>query len=439
MTQEWGNAMILQRKAHDPRWEAAKLRELEGDCPNPGRGWYRIYTFRPEQKNRDELDWLPMEDSETVALVRLDIGAFRQSEIDEQTLVFVEEILDRFRLAGKEMILRVVYDTVGKGMEHEPSSLTTVLSHMRQLGAIAARHADDILVTQGLFVGNWGEMHGSKFLSPEQVRKLAQTWREATGGAIPMAFRKPSFCRMVLKEGQGGIGIYDDALFASADHLGTFSEKAAADAGWEEEWRMEDELAYLERTAPFVPCGGEAVAPDQEADIKTVLALLQNMRISYLNCIYDGRILDQWRNLPYPGEGTAEKSLYQFIGEHLGYRMVIRQTVMERKTGRLKILVENTGFSNFCRKARLSLVIQDKEGNERTLPVEYDIRTLKGGEQAWILADLQDCGAGNVFLAFEETGKRPVRFANEGAKDRLYLGMLGEKKERLLRSGMGRS
>lgn len=422
--QERGNVMLLQRKNRNLQWEAAELKELAGDCPNPGRGWYRIYTFCPEQRNRDELDWLPLEASETVALVRLDIGAFRQREIDEQTLAFVNEILERFRLAGKEMILRIVYDTVGKGMEHEPSGISTVLSHMRQLGAVVARHADDILVTQGLFVGSWGEMHGSKFLSPDQIRKLAKTWREAIGERIPMVFRKPVFCRMVQKENQTGIGIYDDALFASADHLGTFSEKAAADAGWEEEWRMEDELAYLDRTAALVPCGGEAVASAQNTDAGTTVTLLRDMRISYLNCIYDGRILDYWKSLAYPGGEAEGKSLYRFIGEHLGYRLVVRQTVMERKTGNLKILVENTGFSNLCRTAGLSLVIRSEEGEEKILPIQYDIRTLKGGEQAWILAHLQESGACSIFLTLTGTDDKPVRFANEGAEERLYLGML---------------
>lgn len=424
--------MLLQKNKHNLKWEEAELKELAGDCPNPGRGWYRIYTFRPEQRNRDELDWLPLEASETVALVRLDIGAFRQREIDEQTLAFVDEILERFRLAGKEMILRIVYDTAGKGMEHEPSGISTVLSHMRQLGAVVARHADDILVTQGLFVGSWGEMHGSKFLSPDQIRKLAQTWREAIGEHIPMAFRKPVFCRMVQKENQSGIGIYDDALFASADHLGTFSEKAAADAGWEEEWRMEDELAYLNRTAALVPCGGEAVAPAQNTDAGTTVALLRDMRISYLNCIYDGRILDYWKSLACPGKEGEGKSLYRFIGEHLGYRLVVRQTVMERKTGNLKILVANTGFSNLCRTAGLSLVIRSEEGEEKILPIQYDIRTLKGGEQAWILASLQESGACSIFLTLTGTDDKPVRFANEGAKERLYLGRQTER-------GMGRS
>ena len=56
------------------------------DYISPGRGWYHIYTFRPEQRDEDQLQWLPFEDKETLVLLRLDIGAFRDREIDEATL-----------------------------------------------------------------------------------------------------------------------------------------------------------------------------------------------------------------------------------------------------------------------------------------------------------------------------------------------------------------
>ena len=47
-------------------------------------------------------------------------------------------------------------------MEREPTLFSIVLTHMRQLGAVVRAYESDILITQGLFIGNWGEMHGSK-------------------------------------------------------------------------------------------------------------------------------------------------------------------------------------------------------------------------------------------------------------------------------------
>ena len=57
------------------------------------------------------------------------------------------------------MILRVCYDTEGKGMEREPQRIFVVQRHMQALGSLAERYADAILTVQGVFVGSWGEMH----------------------------------------------------------------------------------------------------------------------------------------------------------------------------------------------------------------------------------------------------------------------------------------
>ena len=97
-------------------------------------------------------------------LVRFDIGAFRGMSLSEEALEYADEILKCFHSRGKEIILRVLYDTQGKGMEREPTLFSIVLTHMRQLGAVVRAYESDILITQGLFIGNWGEMHGSKFL-----------------------------------------------------------------------------------------------------------------------------------------------------------------------------------------------------------------------------------------------------------------------------------
>ena len=141
-------------------------------CTNPGRGWYHIYTFTLDKREKDGLLYQPYWDDETLVLVRFDIGAFRGMSLSEEALEYADEILKCFHSRGKEIILRVLYDTQGKGMEREPTLFSIVLTHMRQLGAVVRAYESDILITQGLFIGNWGEMHGSKFLDQEYIRKL---------------------------------------------------------------------------------------------------------------------------------------------------------------------------------------------------------------------------------------------------------------------------
>lgn len=66
-----------------------------------------------------------------------------------------------FARHDKDMILRIIYDDEGKGMEHEPAGLSQIQSHMDQLGSIIYKYAAHIYTTQGLFIGSWGEMHTS--------------------------------------------------------------------------------------------------------------------------------------------------------------------------------------------------------------------------------------------------------------------------------------
>lgn len=395
--------------------------EIQG---NPGRGWYRVYTFQPECRDEDQLEWLPLDPMESLAMVRLDIGAFRECKIDGQTLKFMQRIFRRFHDAEKEVILRVTYDTEGNGMEREPSAMDMVLTHMRQVGELVQENAADVFVAQGLFVGNWGEMHGSKFLAARNVRKLTETWLEATAGKVPVAFRKPSFCRMVFSEERDNmIGFYDDAMLASPDHLGTFGSAGRGAAGWEQDWTMEDELAYLQGATRRVPCGGEAIAPAEPVDSEQVAALLRRMQVSYLNSAYDKRLLDQWKQMRGPADAGPGESLYAYVGERLGYRFVVQSAKRER--GRLKVQVKNTGFGRLYQEAVLSLVLKMEGGEEAQIDSGCDLRALGGGETAQVFFPLRGIHAAQASLRLVRRDGRTIKFANLAVRQNLPEGSIG--------------
>lgn len=405
--------------------------EAAGDCPNPGRGWYRIYTFRLGEPDEEGLRWLPFEPGERLALIRLDICGLGADDFNKERLSYLERIFERFRTEEKDIILRILYDTEGRGMEREPSSLREVLAHMRALGPVVEKYADAIFLCQGLFVGNWGEMHGSKFLAPAQIRELAATWQEATGGSVRLALRRPCFCRMVSPQGEepAKTGLYDDAIFGSKSHLGTFGEKPGETAGWEEAWRPEDELLYLKHSLTMVPCGGEAlwqeaVGADErngrsKKEAEETVRLLKSMGVTYLNCIHDVRLLSRWKTLTWQGG----ESLYDYIGSHLGYRIFVRG-VSAGRGGRLRIFLENTGFAPMYDEAELKLTIEDAKGQRKTRGVAFDVCGLSGGASAKLdvaVRELSEPGI-RVFLSMlRKKDGRPIRFANEGAEDLLLL------------------
>ncbi len=418
----WEQVRWMTRQAKDTKivFHSAPLAPLTGDYVSPGRGWYHIYTFQPDRQDEEQLRWLPFEEKETLVLLRLDIGAFRGKTIDEETLAFVGRILTRFAEAGKDIILRILYDIDGKGMVHEPASFGLVCEHMQSLGKIVAEHADEILLVQGLFVGSWGEMHDSKFLDPAEIRDLWQTWNTATEGKIPLAVRKPVYARMIGRNTD--IGLYDDAMLTDETHMGTFGVRTRREACELESWRAEDEYSFIHKQMNRVPVGGEVIGGgtmDSEAIIKE----LRRLSVTYLNSIYHPDILARWKELPAPDGGN----LYQYVGDHMGYRLVVREVKMRR--GQLVIAMENEGFAPLYEAVKLRLVATDPQKHRHSIRLAFDLRTLQpGGKKKFVVDNIEELHAERGYRLYLQAVRKQdggtICFANEGAGGKLWIGNL---------------
>ncbi len=444
------------RRRAEVSFRKAALQELRGNYVSPGRGWYHIYTFRPDQQDEEQLRWLPFEDHETIALLRLNIGAFRSSLIDEETLAFISRILTRFAEAGKDIILRILYDVDGRGMAHEPADFDLVREHMRSIGSVAAEHAREILLVQGLFVGSWGEMHDSRYLDPKSIRRLYATWQQATGGKIPISVRKPVHMRILetddtidaqkkraksrLSE-NAKIGWYDDAILADDTHMGTFGNKTRREASYEESWCAKDEYAFVHKRMNQVPVGGEAIG-GKELGSSEIVEHLKVLPVSYLNSIYQPKVMEHWKALAASNGG----SLYTYIGNHMGYRFVVKDVSCVR--GRLRITIANDGFAPFYEDARLRLIMVNPQGHRQSRTLNMDLRKITPGTCKLLHADLRKAfceqfSAGKEISNVENEEKysatsgyrfylemirsrdgKAIRFANEGADERLWIGSM---------------
>lgn len=390
-------SFIHRRNKH--QFEPALLAESTEYLPNPSCGWYQIYSFAIEEKQDfDELYWC-LRAEETIVLALVDIGAFRDMAISEEALHNLASLLDFFRKHEKEVILRISYDREGRGMEREPEFLKTVTDHMQQLGAVIREYQEQILIVQGLLVGSWGEMHDSKFLSEERLKQLMRAWRGALGEKIAIAIRTPQQWRMLhpegVKAGNDKVGLFNDGMFGSPDHLGTYGWQKREEAGWQGQWSREEEIAFTGDIAARIPYGGEAVIGtdagtisvehrlnDGEAaagtdtgvysgkqysnDGQTVEEMVNELRCTntcYLNRVHDKARLDQWKEARWQEDGVwNQTSVYDYIGCHLGYRFVVRKAEFtEKKNPQLRIFIENTGFSTLKEEAELVLCVEDEK------------------------------------------------------------------------------
>ena len=70
---------------------------------------------------------------ESLALLVINIGNYKEKELDREALERFEEILLFFHKEKKDVILRVVYDSEGRGIEREPLLLSHIERHITQL------------------------------------------------------------------------------------------------------------------------------------------------------------------------------------------------------------------------------------------------------------------------------------------------------------------
>lgn len=427
-----------------------QLKESTRALKNPGCGWYHIYTFDLSKENFLYIDC----EEEELVLLLIDIHAFRGCEqIPKEALECFSSILTFFEQHDKGIILRIVYDTKGQGMENEPSSIKIVKSHMKQLGSIICEHMGEkkslpgkILVHQGLFVGSWGEMHGSKFLSEARMKELYDTFLEATKGSCPIAVRKPVQLRILSCKKTASIPLqnasntnftlFNDAIFGSETDLGTYGtiRKSALSENSEREktsWVREDELSWQQSFMQQSFCGGEVLGgintvsessgntdyPQRTLDWNQVVADLAKMHVSYLNSIYSKEVLDDWKAHRIMWN-DKEISEYDYIGRHMGYRFTVTQVKISKNV--ITLTIKNTGFANLCEEAVCRLILIENNENVKAFEIKSDPRTWNSGTdtviESLILQEVwtQQSQQTKIFLQLiRKRDGRIIEWANE--------------------------
>lgn len=468
------NEKVFFKKAH--------FQESSGMVRNPGCGWYHLYTF--DAAKIDEPLYIVCEKEELV-LLRIGLGAFRDKPISEQSLEWIRKILAFFQKKEKGMILRFAYDLEGKGLEREPGSIRLVQKHMQQLGSIIREYADDIFVIQGILIGNWGEMHGSRYLTPEGIRTLTDTMVKAVDGVCPVAVRKPAQWRELTRgwteEEKKKLTLFNDGMFGSETDLGTYGTLSPETPGQKIRSR-EEELEWQKNEMRGRFCGGEVVWNSEAVrkseavqDSKTAkssemghapgvsaekaIADFERMHVSYLNSTYDLRLLERWK-AERIGD-TGEENGLEAIGKRLGYRFVVENVeivpeikeenskaqlvkdVSQTDSGKnsreytitFKITLENKGFAELTEGADCYLELEkDGELQERIM-METDARTWISGEKADFCQriklpaeaiDNPEEKRRDLYLAlYRRRDGRRISFANHKEKQgRAFLGIL---------------
>ena len=360
----------------------ADIKTLEiSDEPlaNHYRGWYEIFSFAiDDEVDFEELKWC-LKANEQLVLVVIDISNYRLSEISSAAIKNYRQIIKFFSNNDKDIILRITYDRVGNAIMTEPDSQAIIYKHIEQLMAVNIELKNSIYIIQGIFVGNWGEMHGSKYLDESSICAAAKYMSDCLEDkSTHIVLRKPVYIRYCMKESDNPLnniddtrrlfGFFDDGMFGSATHLGTFMESDENDLEWKKTWSIEKELEFINNIAQAVPVGGEVLSCQSKIDIdenypclltpiKTV-EQLRKMQVTYLNCVHDKMLLDKWKEQTYEG-----RSLYEYVTLNMGYRLVAQSVKIKcKKTYNIvSVTIKNIGFAPCYNKFEAKLLILNKD------------------------------------------------------------------------------
>lgn len=433
--------VVLNKYKGNIQMESYTFTESSRELQNPERGFYNLYRFMitDEKENYWRLvsELYKTDVDTTLTLVEINLQNYRDSEITDEGMNNIEFLFQALADIDKQLIVRFVYDWDGENEKYEPETIDIILEHMRQMKGVLNEFGENIFIVQGLFIGNWGEMNGTKYFSDADFSQLIMTMDEVTHQSIYLAVRTPSYWRRITglenisKDSVEAdplarrISLYNDGMLGNESDYGTYR---VVEADGKKNSEREEELDFQNELCCWVPNGGEVIDDNYYNDFENAIEDLATMHVTYLNEGHDQAVLDKWKNTVVTQKGCFEgMDGYTYIKRHLGYRLFITKANFHYNTFKnelgVRVTMKNVGFAPVYTNPYVDLVLYDEEhdtylrytmegnlcelagGNrsEETLTLEADITTDKLLDTRYeVYISIIDSDTGNQILLANE-------------------------------------
>ena len=362
----------------------------------------------------NELDYFAY-DGVTVMQSYCFLDRYAHVNLPQEKLDDIERFFRKLRTMKVKTLLRFAYEL--SPVIDGPTG-ADILRHLEQLKPLLHRYADVIYVLQSGFIGKFGEWHNSYHHLQDDAgfhRELMHAVVEALPdnrmtmmryvrdkmrifGTAPIS-EKEAF----TSAPQARIGHFNDGFLARPPHHGgTFGIRSLVS--------IEEEHEYVAQESKFMAQDGELFWRDVGgmALPTEALTLLHRWHYDTLSFVHgnaafegtDKYSIDVWKKVPVdplflkdvdfvPSDGYffdekgrfVRRSYYEYIRDHLGYRLELQSAEVELTNGILKaeIVLINRGFSAPVnpRKAYLTLC---GGGRRYDFAFDTDLRRWYGGE-----------------------------------------------------------
>ncbi len=429
---------------HGVNFSPVPLIESKEELKRPYCGFYHLYGYTlSEEGTGQAVSWcnnMLRNDSQSIILLEINLRNYSDKALTEKALGQLGAIFSAFSTSGKEIILRFLYDWDGKAPETEPDDRQLIQTHMEQAASVVNRYSSHIFLMQGVFTGDCGEMHNTKYGANEDITVLMNTLSDVISPDIFLSVRTPQHLRTIVgsaspishSEQYNGtlksrLGLYNDGMLGNEFDCGTYGDTSFTEShDHTQKGTRQEELAFQNALCEYVPNGGEVVLDNPYNDLKAAVSDLSQMHVSYLSCDHDGDVLTKWKQSVYVGEkgdGFNGVSGYNYIAAHLGYRFVIREINFTCTEGldptvTFSIVVNNVGFSAAYRNFDFNVILRNNySGRETSFPLDVDARTILPGSTCQITATTPSLSKGSYSVILSMTDpatELPVPFANTG-------------------------
>lgn len=414
---------------------------------NPDRGFYMpaVVTLNPLGFTSTNMQYVcnnAKRNNIKLVHLRINIGELSgnknadgiDKEFTKQQLNALNDLLQTIRENNMNAIIRFSYDTDGK-IGNEPKSFDTIKRHIQQLSSVFKENKDIISNIETGFLGPWGEMHDAgEYQSDNYYKEVIETLLKNTPNEISINVRTPHYYKIVageLNQAQQRIGIFNDGYLGSSTDLGTFNNEITRD----------DFINWMQTHGKYTLYGGEATkssdaSEDDEKYSESSFAIeeMPKTHTAYLNSEFNRTILDdKWTKQTYINANSEYngQTAYKYIADHLGYRIVLRNSQISSDVQKgdicgVNLNLENVGFGNIVKKQKVSVILK-KGTTYYEAKLDVKSRNINSGTNEikfyfYIPSDIED-GDWEVYLKFcdKNNSNYSIEFANSDIWDSKIL------------------
>lgn len=394
------------------------ITQTEGQMYNPyGSGVGQIlepgenFEYFPEGFVQTRTEELQIEeDSIRLTQLYMYLPDFRDAdEIPEAGIKNIQTLFDALRESGYKAILRFAYRN-----EHTSAgypSYARTLKHVQQLAPVITKNIDVISVIQSGFIGQWGEWSPAFSTNENNNIMKALLAGIPAGYGMEMRYcsRKNGLKPAISIEDYNRIGFNNDYFTGGQHPMACGGSDFCMNDSQYKQVAEESFEAYVSGEVPHEgktdPTWGLDFMLNTDA-LFHFLKIHHYVALDVTQNFYNN--IKHWRTQKvYPGKldrlgifydenyfiedgKTVARSFYQFVRDHLGYRLNVKEATLNKNGNEMEynIRITNTGFATIPNPKSVYLVwIND----ENTIEKEIELTDVNPKDwQPWLKGNPND-------------------------------------------------